>query len=62
VDEFNDSCELAKVGLAVWVANREAVSCVRLMDVLFCTRTSTNEYPSVCTMVHAANVWRITLA
>jgi uncharacterized membrane protein/protein-disulfide isomerase len=24
VDEFADSCELAKVGLAVWVANREA--------------------------------------
>ena len=24
VDEFKDSCELAKVGLAVWVANREA--------------------------------------
>jgi uncharacterized membrane protein/protein-disulfide isomerase len=23
-DEFEDSCELAKVGLAVWVANREA--------------------------------------
>lgn len=23
-DEFKDSCELAKVGLAVWVANREA--------------------------------------
>jgi hypothetical protein len=24
VDEFKDACELAKVGLAVWVANREA--------------------------------------
>jgi uncharacterized membrane protein/thiol-disulfide isomerase/thioredoxin len=24
VEEFKDSCELAKVGLAVWVANREA--------------------------------------
>jgi protein-disulfide isomerase len=24
VDEFKDSCEVAKVGLAVWVANREA--------------------------------------
>lgn len=24
VDEFADSCELAKIGLAVWVANREA--------------------------------------
>jgi hypothetical protein len=24
VDEFKGSCELAKVGLAVWVANREA--------------------------------------
>jgi len=24
VDEFKDSCELAKVGLAVWVAKREA--------------------------------------
>ncbi len=24
VDEFKDSCELAKVGLAVWVARREA--------------------------------------
>jgi uncharacterized membrane protein/protein-disulfide isomerase len=24
VDEFKDSCELAKIGLAVWVANREA--------------------------------------
>jgi uncharacterized membrane protein/protein-disulfide isomerase len=24
VDEFSNSCELAKVGLAVWVANREA--------------------------------------
>jgi uncharacterized membrane protein/protein-disulfide isomerase len=24
VDEFKDSCELAKVGLAVWVANRDA--------------------------------------
>lgn len=26
VDEFKDSCELAKVGLAVWRANREAFS------------------------------------
>ncbi len=24
VDEFKDSCELAKIGLAVWVAKREA--------------------------------------
>jgi uncharacterized membrane protein len=24
VDEFKDSCELAKIGLAVWVANRQA--------------------------------------
>jgi len=26
VDEFKDSCELAKVGLAVWLARREAFS------------------------------------
>ncbi len=26
VDEFKDSCELAKIGLAVWVAKREAFS------------------------------------
>src|SRR6202042_1926496 len=24
VDEFKDSCELAKIGLAVWVAKRQA--------------------------------------